>query len=59
MSQVSHYMEDGNFLCGFIGGGMVFEAESEEDVSCPECKAVILARNRRKKRGLHTEDDED
>jgi len=59
MSQVSHYMEDGNFLCGFIGGGMVFEAESEEDVSCPECKAVILARNKRKKRGLYTEDEDD
>lgn len=57
MSQVSHFMEDGNFLCGFIGGGMVFEAETEEEVSCPECKKV-LAQRKRKKKGLYSDDEE-
>ena len=58
MGSVSHYMEDGNFLCGFMGGGMVFEAESEEDVSCPECKRILDMRNRKKRTSLYSEDDD-
>jgi len=44
---VAHFMENGNFLCGFMGSGMVFEAESEEDVTCPECKKVIEDRKKK------------
>jgi len=58
MNAVSHYMEDGNFLCGFMGGGMVFEAESEEEVSCPECKRILDMRNRKKRTSLYNEDDD-
>lgn len=57
MSQVAHFMENGNFLCGFVGGGMVFEAETEEEVSCPECKKVLNQR-KRKKKGLYSDDEE-
>jgi len=58
MGAVSHYMEDGNFLCGFMGGGMVFEAENEEDVSCPDCKRILESRKRKKRSRLHNDEDD-
>ena len=58
MANVSHFMEDGNFLCGFMGGGMVFEAEFEDDVSCPECRKIIDSRKHKKKFSIYDDDDE-
>jgi len=59
MGHVSHFMRDGNFLCGFMGGGMVFEAENEEDVTCPECKKILESENKvdlRKKFGIYEDE---
>jgi transcription initiation factor IIE alpha subunit len=58
MSAASHYMEDGSFLCNYMGNGMVFEAESEDDVSCPDCKKILEARKRKKKMGLYSDDED-
>jgi len=58
MANVAHFMENGKFLCGFVGGGMVFEAETEEEVSCPECKKILDARKHKKKFSIYDEDDE-
>ena len=66
MQAVLHFMEDGNFLCGYIGGGMVYEADDENDVTCPECKAIIDARNlktkasvRKKKFSIYDDEDDE
>ena len=64
MANVSHFMEDGNFLCGFMGAGMVFEAETEEETSCPACRKVIEDRKlqekvsvRKKKFSIYEDED--
>jgi len=58
MAAVAHFMENGNFLCGYMGSGMVFEAETEEDVTCPECKKIIELRKRKRKTGLYDNNEE-
>ena len=58
MNGVLHFMEDGNFLCGYMGGGMVFEAETEEDVTCPDCLKVIKDRKLKKRMSLYDEEDD-
>lgn len=56
---IAHFMENGNFLCGFVGGGMVFEAETEEEVSCPACKAVLEQRKRKRRTSLYMDEEND
>lgn len=58
MKGVTHFMENGNFLCGFIGGGIVYEADTEDEVTCPECRKIIDARNKKKKRSLYNDDED-